>query len=135
MKNSQNKNRTIVFRVTEDIWQKANKISALGNKSINDWARDEIIGRLSENNGLSPGESLLHIEVANLRNLVETMMIGELFADEKIAKYHEALEQSLNNRETAVQDYFQVAGSQITDSPITDSQPAALGNSTSQAIN
>lgn len=57
-------------------------------------------------------------------------MVGELFEDEKIAKYHEALDQSVNSRETAVQDYFQVADSQITDSQMTDSS-----NSTSQAIN
>lgn len=140
MKSSQNKNRTIVFRVTEEIWQKANVISSLANKSINDWARDEIIGGLSANNGLTPGENLLHIEVANLRNLVETMMIGELFEDEKITKYHEALEQSLNRRETAVQDYFQVAGSQIARSQIADSQTAnsqtaLLQDSNSHLIN
>ena len=135
MKNSQNKNRTIVFRVTEEIWQKANKTSALGNKSINDWARDELVGGLSAHNGLTPGENLLHIEVANLRNLVETIMVGELFEDEKIVKYQEALEQSLNRRETAVQDYFQAAGSQITDSPVADLQTADLQNSDSQLIN
>ena len=145
MKSLQNKNRTIVFRVTEEIWQKANEISALANKSINDWARDEIVGGLSANSGLTPGENLLYIEVANLRNLVETMMVGELFEDEKTTKYQEALEQSLNSRETAVQDYFQaadsqvinspVAGSQITDSQVADSQTADLQNSDSLLIN
>lgn len=107
----------------------------MANKSINDWARDEIVGGLSANNGLTPGESLLHIEVANLRNLVETIMVGELFEDEKTTKYHEALEQSLNRRETAVQDYFQAADSQIIDSPVTDSETADLQNLGSLLIN
>lgn len=122
MQNSKNKNRTIVFRVTEEVWQRANEISALADKSINDWARDEIIGGLSANNGLTPGENLLHIEIANLRNLVETMMISELFQDEKVEKYHEALEQSLHRRETAVSDYFQTAESQIADASNSGSQ-------------
>jgi len=116
LKNSDTKNRTlnrtIVFRVTEETWQRAERISALAEKSVNDWARDEIVSRLSINDGLSPGEKLLHLEIANLRNLVETIMIGELFADEKIVKYQDALEQSLSDREAAVRDYFQV-----TDSP------------------
>ena len=94
----------------------------MANKSINDWARDEVVGRLSANNGLTPGENLLHIEIANLRNLVETMMVGELFQDEKVGKYQEALEQSLHRRETAVSDYFQTADSQVTDSSNSDFQ-------------
>ncbi len=101
----QRKTRAINFRVPEGVWEAAQERAVLASKSVNEWARDEIIGRLDETHGMTPAERLMYVEINNLRNLVETIMFeGSTAKNEE--KYAEALEQSIKDRESAAREYF-----------------------------
>jgi hypothetical protein len=103
--NGQPKTRAINFRVPENVWKAAAERATLAGKGVNEWARDELTGRLSEAHGLTPGESLMYAEINNLRNLVETMMLAGIDATNR-EQYAEALEQSMDEREAAAREYF-----------------------------
>lgn len=98
MNKSKNKNRTIIFRVTENIWQKAYNVSQSENKSVNDWAREEILSKLLENSISLSNEQFIQTELSNVRNLIETIMISQLEPTQMQANYEEALTQSLCGR-------------------------------------
>jgi hypothetical protein len=102
---SETKTRAINFRVPERVWRAAEERATLAGKGINEWARDELTGRLDEGHGLTPGERLIYVEINNLRNLVETIMLAGM-SEENEERYAEALEQSIAMRETAARDYF-----------------------------
>jgi len=102
---SETKTRAINFRVPERVWRAAEERATLAGKGINEWARDELTGRLDEGHGLTPGERLIYVEINNLRNLVETIMLAGMSAENE-ERYAEALEQSIAAREAAARDYF-----------------------------
>jgi len=99
------KTRAINFRIPERVWKAAEERATLAGKSVNEWARDELTARLDEAHGLTAGERLIYVEINNIRNLVETMMLAGMDAANKGA-YAEALEQSIDARETAAREYF-----------------------------
>lgn len=105
MKQAELKTRVITFRVRETVWQEATERALLSGKSLTEWARDEIVERLDEQHGMTPGERLMYVEVNNIRHLVEKLMLVAMNADneEEVA---EALEQSIDHREAAARDYF-----------------------------
>lgn len=102
------KTKVITFRVPEIIWQQASERAVLSGKTASEWARDEIIGRLDERHGMTPGERLMMVEVNSLREMVETLLLSNAnqASDESRAMLVEALEKSMDNREAAAQDYF-----------------------------
>lgn len=104
-KSDQVKTRAINFRVPESVWQAAAERATLAGKGINGWARDELTGRLDERHGLTPGEQLLYVELNNLRNLVETVLLAGMTAENE-ERYADALEQSIETRAAAARDYF-----------------------------
>lgn len=104
-KDDERKTRTINFRIPESVWEAAHERAVLAGKSINEWARDELIGRLDERHGMTPGEQLMYVEINNLRNLVEKMMLAEMNAENE-EELSEALEQSIERREEAARAYF-----------------------------
>lgn len=104
-KSDQVKTKAINFRVPESVWQAAVERAAVAGKGVNEWVRDELLGRLDEQHGLTPGEQLLYVELNNLRNLVETVMLAGMNAENE-GQYAEALEQSIEARAAAARDYF-----------------------------
>ena len=102
---AETKTRAINFRIPESVWKAAGKRASLAGKSVNEWARDELVARLDEAHGMTPGERLIYVEINNLRNLIETMMLAGMDAANKGA-YAEALEQSIDAREAAAREYF-----------------------------
>lgn len=99
------KTRAINFRIAESVWEAAHERAVLAGKSVNEWARDELAGRLNERHGMTPGERLMYVEINNLRNLVERMMQTGM-NDENEEELLEALEQSIERREQAAREYF-----------------------------
>jgi hypothetical protein len=120
--NGQPKNKAINFRVHDNVWKAAAERAALAGKGVNEWARDELTGRLDESHGLTPGERLIYTEINNLRNLVETMLLAGINAANS-EQYAEALERSMDEREAAAREYFaQLAevGRAATESKVSD---------------
>jgi hypothetical protein len=108
MKQTDLKTRVITFRVPETVWQRASERALLTGKSVNEWSRDEIAGRLDEHHGMSPGERLMMVEINNLRELIETLVLAEAgnTQGEHLQLLVESLEKSMDNREVAARDYF-----------------------------
>jgi len=102
------KTKVITFRVPESVWQSASERALLSGKTPSEWARDEIVGRLDEHHGMTPGERLMMVEVNSLREMVETLLLADAnqASDESRAMLVDALEKSIDNREAAAQDYF-----------------------------
>lgn len=58
------KTHTIAFRVDDDAFTELQSRARLaGNKTVNDWCRDEILARLAEPSTLTANEQLIHAEV------------------------------------------------------------------------
>jgi hypothetical protein len=102
---AETKTRAINFRIRESVWKAAEERAALAGKTVNEWARDELTERLDEAHGLTPGERLIYVEINNLRNLVETMMMGVMNAANR-EDFKKALMQSFDTREAAAREYF-----------------------------
>ena len=104
-KSDERKTKAINFRVPESVWEAARERATLAGKGVNEWARDELAGRLAEGHGMTPAERLMYVEINNLRNLVETIMLTGMNAENE-EKFTEALELSISEREAAAHDYF-----------------------------
>jgi hypothetical protein len=102
---AETKTRAINFRIPGSVWEAAERRATLAGKTVNEWVRDELVERLDEAHGLTPGERLIYVEINNLRNLVETIMLAGMDASNK-GEYAKALEESIDAREAAAREYF-----------------------------
>jgi hypothetical protein len=80
-KKDKKKIQAINFRIPESVWEAAHERAILAGKNVNEWVRDELIGRLDERHGMTPAERLMYVEINNLRNLVEKTMLAGMNAD------------------------------------------------------
>jgi hypothetical protein len=77
-----NKTHMIGFRVDEDVFNEIDTRAILAGKSSNDWCRDELLVRLSDDTTLTANEELIHADVVRFGNVLATFL--HLLANNKL---------------------------------------------------
>jgi hypothetical protein len=62
-KNSKRKTHLIGFRVDENVFNEVETRAVLAGKTTNDWCRDELLARLSDDTPLTANEELIHGQI------------------------------------------------------------------------
>lgn len=64
------KTRSVIFRVTEDEWQRLEHAAGRLGQEVNEWSRQATLTQSSEPTAMSPAERLIYEEVARVRYLM-----------------------------------------------------------------
>jgi hypothetical protein len=83
-KNSKKKTHLIGFRVDENVFNEVETRAILSGKTTNDWCRDELIARLSDDTPLTANEELIHGQILRFSKM--TFKVFDLLINGKFTK-------------------------------------------------
>jgi len=68
-KNSKKKTHLIGYRVDENVFSEVETRAVLAGKTTNDWCRDELLARLSDDTPLTANEEMIHDQILRLSKM------------------------------------------------------------------
>jgi gamma-glutamylcyclotransferase (GGCT)/AIG2-like uncharacterized protein YtfP len=83
-KNGKKKAHLIAFRVDENIFNEVETRAVLAGKTTNDWCRDELLARLSDDTPLTANEEMIHGQIIRFGQM--TFKVFDLLVNEKFTK-------------------------------------------------
>jgi hypothetical protein len=83
-KNGKKKAHLIAFRVDENVFDEVETRAVLAGKTTNDWCRDELIARLSDDTPLTANEEMLHGQILRFGKM--TFKVFDLLVNDQFTK-------------------------------------------------
>jgi hypothetical protein len=83
-KNSKKKTHLIGFRVDENVFNEVETCAVLAGKTTNDWCRDELLARLSDDTPLTANEEMIHGQILRFGRM--TFKVFDLLANDQFTK-------------------------------------------------
>jgi hypothetical protein len=83
-KNGKKKAHLIAFRVDENVFNEVETRAILAGKTTNDWCRDELLARLSDDTPLTANEEMIHGQIIRFGQM--TFRVFDLLVNEKFTK-------------------------------------------------
>jgi len=83
-KNGKKKAHLIAFRVDENVFNEVETRAVLAGKTTNDWCRDELLARLSDDTPLTANEEMIHSQILRFGKM--TFKVFDLLVNDKFTK-------------------------------------------------
>jgi hypothetical protein len=105
-KNGKKKAHLIAFRVDENIFNEVETRAVLAGKTTNDWCRDELLARLSDDTPLTANEEMIHGQIIRFGQM--TFKVFDLLVNEKFTKenWHQVKATVNADQKEIAQKYF-----------------------------